>query len=195
MDTWDESVESYRREQAERILAAAVELIAERGVAGLSMSGLAEAAGVARQTLYNYFGDLAAVIGALGERQAEQLFQGITEQIERAGTATEKVAEYVRLVVGHAVHGPGWTGTAAAMAHEMAGEHMRRVDDLLAEILREGMAAGEFRDDLDPAVDSITLRYATNGAMMAIAGGIDQERAADAAVRTILAGVARREAE
>jgi AcrR family transcriptional regulator len=43
-------------ETAERILAAALKVVAKRGLGALTMEGVADAAGVTRQTVYFYFG-------------------------------------------------------------------------------------------------------------------------------------------
>jgi AcrR family transcriptional regulator len=56
----------------ERILAAATDLFAEHGVAGVSMDAVAERAGVGKGTLYRRFGDRAGlVIALLSEQEAE----------------------------------------------------------------------------------------------------------------------------
>jgi AcrR family transcriptional regulator len=56
----------------ERILAAAADLFARQGVAGVSMDAVAERAGVGKGTLYRRFGDRAGlVIALLSEQEAE----------------------------------------------------------------------------------------------------------------------------
>jgi AcrR family transcriptional regulator len=56
----------------ERILAAAADLFARHGVAGVSMDAVAERAGVGKGTLYRRFGDRAGlVIALLSDQEAE----------------------------------------------------------------------------------------------------------------------------
>jgi AcrR family transcriptional regulator len=55
-----------------KVLAAAAELFAERGVAGVSMDDVAAAAGVGKGTLYRRFGDKSGLAAALlDERETE----------------------------------------------------------------------------------------------------------------------------
>ena len=56
-----------------RILEAAGRIMAERGVAGLSMNDVAEAAGVGVGTLYRRFGDRAGLAYALLDEQGREL--------------------------------------------------------------------------------------------------------------------------
>lgn len=62
--TWSQARTSFRQGQRESIALAAIELLMESGSAELSMSTIAERAGISRQTLYRYFPDLASVLAA-----------------------------------------------------------------------------------------------------------------------------------
>ena len=66
---WTDTVESHRQEVREAILDAAGELVARRGLLAVSMSQLAEAAGIGRATLYKYFADVEHVFAAWHARQ------------------------------------------------------------------------------------------------------------------------------
>lgn len=61
-------VQQRSRERFERILACAVELMAEKGSDGLKMSDIVERSGVPFGSLYQYFPDKTAVIATLAER-------------------------------------------------------------------------------------------------------------------------------
>ena len=50
--TWEAATSQYRDRQREGILVAALHLLAEHGSGGMSMSSLANAAGISRATLY-----------------------------------------------------------------------------------------------------------------------------------------------
>jgi AcrR family transcriptional regulator len=56
------------RERFERILACAVEIMAEKGSEAFRMSDIVERSGVAFGSLYQYFPDKTAIIGTLAER-------------------------------------------------------------------------------------------------------------------------------
>jgi AcrR family transcriptional regulator len=66
---------------ADRILDAAGELFATRGVASVGMLEIAEAAGCSRATLYRYFENREALRTAYVNRETHRLNQAMTEQI------------------------------------------------------------------------------------------------------------------
>lgn len=62
--------ERRRAETHERIFRAALELFAERGVAGTTVEDITEAADVGKGTFFNYFPSKEHVLAAFGEMQA-----------------------------------------------------------------------------------------------------------------------------
>lgn len=56
------------QERVERILSIATDLIADRGIDGVTMSDIAEQSGVSIGSLYQYFPDKVAVVSSLAER-------------------------------------------------------------------------------------------------------------------------------
>lgn len=76
-----------------RVLTAAVALIDEVGLAGVSMREVARAAGVSHQAPYHYFADREAIFAAL----AEEGFKILTERLERTlGLHTPAVDRFVQ---------------------------------------------------------------------------------------------------
>lgn len=61
------------------ILAAAADLVAERGVRGVSMAGVARRGRVAKATVYNHFRDREELLGALLLDQWQQLGERCSE--------------------------------------------------------------------------------------------------------------------
>jgi len=66
--TWDATIEGHRGSVRNAILDAASELARAGGVASVTMSGIAQASGISRATLYKYFPDLDAVLVAWHHR-------------------------------------------------------------------------------------------------------------------------------
>jgi AcrR family transcriptional regulator len=66
---WNETIEEHRRAVREATLDAAATLVAGQGAASVTMSQIAERAGIGRATLYKYFSDVDAVLLAWHERQ------------------------------------------------------------------------------------------------------------------------------
>lgn len=85
-----------RTPAVERILDAAGELFAERGVDAVSMAQIAAAAGCSRATLYRYFPDRAALQIAFVHREAVRV--GALVAAERPGDLAEAILAALRHV-------------------------------------------------------------------------------------------------
>jgi len=146
-----------RRKEARpaELIAAALDLFAERGFAGTKIEDVASRAGVTKGTVYLYFGSKEALLEAV-------VRETIVSEIERAerhvdeytGSARELLVSYLR----HWWHAVGETKLAAIAKLMMAesasfpdlaafyvGEVVQRGRRLLARILERGVASGEFR--------------------------------------------------
>src|SRR6476646_7144541 len=85
---------SHRRETARRINTCAQQLAEQHGLDGFSMEDLADAAGVSRRTLFNYFpGKDAAVLGDPLELEPE-----LTERFVAGGPTGHLVDDMVALI-------------------------------------------------------------------------------------------------
>ncbi|MGD2044352.1 MAG: TetR/AcrR family transcriptional regulator, partial [Acidimicrobiia bacterium] len=62
MNTWQEQLADARIGLRHAIQDAAVRLVGELGMPNVSMSAVAEKAGVSRQTLYNHYSDLESIV-------------------------------------------------------------------------------------------------------------------------------------
>ncbi len=70
------------RATRERIVAAAATLIHERGVAGTSLDDVRAVTGTSKSQLYHYFSDKAALVGAVIERQVQQVLQAQEAELD-----------------------------------------------------------------------------------------------------------------
>ena len=182
-----------RSDTLERIVAAALGLIAERGLGNVSMSDVAREAGVARQTLYNHFEDIDAIVAAAVRAHNEVATRQLVDAVAVVDGAGEKLAQLARQVALAAMH----EGHDLDFQHALAPEHRqltsayaRALDALLAEILAEGAADGTFRADLDAPVDAVLIRHQLLGlAHLATSDPQDAARATRRATRLILAGL------
>src|SRR5437764_464693 len=130
-------LEEHKAERRGRILAAARELIAERGYDGLTMRDLAQASRVSVPTLYNLFGGKQAIL--LGE--LEETFERVVAStrnapggsaVERAfaGCASCKTRPRPLAPGAPASGGESWTGrspsTASTSLHRHPADACRR---------------------------------------------------------------------
>ena len=168
-------------------LDSAAALVADRGLRGVTMSQIAEHAGIGRATLYKYFADVDAILMAWHERQVnEHLAQVQRARDEAADDASrlEAVLEtYAR--VAHQHH----ASDLAAVLHR--GEHVARAHahlrDLVTALIADGAKAGRLRDDVPPPELASYCIHA-----LAAASNMPSRAAVQRLVGVILAGLAPR---
>jgi AcrR family transcriptional regulator len=181
--TGHEALSERRSQTVGGILAAAMQIVTDEGIAGLSMSSLASRAGVSRQTLYNYFPDVDAVLTGLfemGNAGAAELAGRVQAEADPHAALrifVEAVVEAVAL--GH----PSPMALAAALPaalREALAEHEEQAEQLLVDVLRRGRDDGVFRADLDPELDGrILYRAAFAGSELAGRAGIENDLLTD----------------
>jgi AcrR family transcriptional regulator len=119
-----------RREQ---IIDAAVGVLAGREPAEVTFEEIADAAGVSRALVYNYFGDRGGLLSAVCERAFDQLDAATSPAFERPDRpAHEQAREFVSRYLGFAAAHPGsWSliGSTAASEHPaLLAVRRRRVE-------------------------------------------------------------------
>jgi AcrR family transcriptional regulator len=174
----------------ERIAAAALKLISEQGLAGVTMSAVARQARVARQTLYNHYPDVESIVTAVIEQHERLGFDQARQLLEGHEGATAKLEQLIRHSVTMGAHGHALAALEASLsprAQEVLRTHRGRTEELVIEILEEGVQEGVFRQDLDPEVDAAFIRE------ILIEGATEETpdvaRLAGATVRFVLAAV------
>jgi len=86
----------------EALLDAAADLLPDRGHAGLRMADVAAKAGVSRQTVYNEFGNKAALTQAVALRTASEFLDGIRQRFETADGLLAGIHHAVVYTIEHA---------------------------------------------------------------------------------------------
>jgi AcrR family transcriptional regulator len=86
----------------EALLDAATELLPERGYAALRMADVATRTGVSRQTVYNEFGNKAALIQAVVLRTTSEFLEGIRHRVEHSEDLLAGIRQAVVYTVEHA---------------------------------------------------------------------------------------------
>jgi AcrR family transcriptional regulator len=147
---WSETIADHRRAVHDATVEAAAALVAEHGLASVTMSQIAERAGIARATLYRYFPDVEAVLTAWHEKQVASHLQQLADVRDAACGAGERLEAVLLAYARLARHQDG--STLAAQLHR--GAHVlgarARLHDLLRELLLEAAHAGELREDVPP---------------------------------------------
>ena len=175
----------------ERIAEAAMTLISERGLAGVTMSEVARRADVARQTLYNYYPDVESIVLSVIERHETLGRAQVRVLLEGHAGAAAKLEQLIRHSVTMGAHGHAVAALENSMspgAQEALRAHRSQTEEIVKELLEEGMREGVFRRDLDPEIDAAFVREVL--ASRAEEPG-DVAQLAGATVRFVLAAVVR----
>jgi AcrR family transcriptional regulator len=163
-------IEEARRRQ---IIDAAVETVANLGYAQASLSRIAQHAQISKSVISYHFAGKDDLLEQVVTQIYDDSWTFIEARLEAEDTASGKLRAYIRcnldylsahrsraLAVGDIVRShraPDGTPRFAATTDES-------VVDLLTEILRQGLADGEFRD-LDPRVVAVTVGQALIGVL------------------------------
>ena len=167
---WSESVADHKRRIENHIIETALELISEKGMSGVSMSLLAERAGVSRKTLYNYFPDLEHVILAWMQAEVEREYEQVKQGLAGLEDPTEKLSFYVTSSLQACADRQHHAGVEAAMSSEAALSHegwdhisaqFSKTETLLREILQEGVEKGTFRQGINLNIQTQLIFHLT----------------------------------
>lgn len=191
-----EHTRAGRASAGDRIIEATLELIARDGLGGITMTAIADAAGVSRQTLYNHYADVDGIlVDALARHNAEslRLLESALAVVEDAEGKLAQLVRHMVMVGAHAQHAPGLEHSLSERARQPLRDHDASVDATIREILTQGQADGSFRADLDLEVDAALVRSLLAG--LADQAARSPEAAATLAAvgsRTLLAAVGAR---
>ncbi|MGI8460780.1 MAG: TetR/AcrR family transcriptional regulator [Solirubrobacterales bacterium] len=145
---WDETIDSHRRAVRDATLDATAALVAERGLLSVTMSQIANTAGIGRATLYKYFSEIEDVLVAWHERQVNRHLEELTAARDRAVGPRERLENvletYAMLSHRHD------SSDLASLLHR--GEHVahaqQELHGFVRDLLSAGVASGDFRDDV-----------------------------------------------
>lgn len=150
------------------ILDAAMQLFAEKGLQGAPIEAIAAASGVSKVTVYAHFGDKAAILEAIVQRETDRLSQELTGDTGGAGQLEDRLTRFGTTLVGM-LDEPCHQALDRALsleAHRNSDIARRffdagpgRVRKLLADLLSEAMARGELApsDPVQSAEDLMSL--------------------------------------
>jgi AcrR family transcriptional regulator len=145
-----EKTKAHKQETRTRILAAARDVVAAAGFGGAQMTAVAEAAYVSVGTLYAYFPSKADLFGAVFRRVAEREVAVLTDAAGRDGPPAERLERALRTLGGRAVQAGSLAFSLIAEPVDpiVEAERLKAREsyaEVLADLLRDGMAAGVFR--------------------------------------------------
>lgn len=179
MRSWGDVRTRHRDELREHVRRAAVELVLECGIAGASMSQLAQRSGVPRATVYTYYRSvehavadwLDAEVGAFRAELATVL-AGLDDPVDRLGAY---LVAQCRVFAGDGL-GLGGAGAAAAgppgpVLGTALARHIDGFRALVRDLLDDAVVHGALRAGLDTSLHAALIVALVDGARPAVAEG------------------------
>ncbi|NMO04675.1 TetR/AcrR family transcriptional regulator [Gordonia sp. TBRC 11910] len=164
-----ESRQSRKRAATrEAIIDAAEALLETGGLDAVTLPAVSERADVALQTIYNRVGTRDAVLLAVAERALSANRKYMDAAYARPGTVEQRVLAAAMAYAQFATERPNQFRLLSAPPD--LPEALNRIADLtaeqngkLADVLRDGIADGTIRADVDPDVTATLLWAAVDG--------------------------------
>ena len=154
-----------------KILEASRRLFARYGYGGASISMIAAETGLTKAALYHYFQSKEAIYRASSRTGMDELLSEVQAGISLAqGDAESRLRAFMHASIRHyEKNQDSWMsgsalfwGAASDEAREQILEVRDAYEDLLKQLIREGMSAGQFRDDLEVSLSSKFLLSIVN---------------------------------
>ncbi len=149
---WTDTIDAHRQAVREAIMTSAVALVKERGLGAVTMSQIADTAGIGRATLYKYFPRVEAILSAWHQRH-------VSEHLERLGAigsgGGEPLDRLEAVLEAYATiaHQRGAAGAElSSLLHrdDVVAQAQRRLLDIIRGLLVELAAIGGIRGDVAP---------------------------------------------
>jgi AcrR family transcriptional regulator len=182
---WNQTIEAHRRDVARAILAATADLVAERGVAGVTMSQVAETAGIGRATLYKYFPDIDSVLTAWHQEQVRRHVGELVAVRDRVDGAARRLEAVLHAYASMTQARPHGTDVAAVLHRGPHVDHAtEQLRDIVRDLIADGARAGEVRDDVPPEELAVYCLHA-----LSAAGGLPSGVGVERLIAVIMAGL------
>ncbi len=179
----------------QRITHAAIVLITEHGLSGVSMSTLAKTANVSRQTLYNNYPDVDSVVADAITAHNQEALKQLDTSLSLCPTPQDKVAHLVHHFAALGAHGHAQQiehGLSAAAQAQLA-DYNTAVNDRIQTTITEGIKTGDFRPDLNPITDTTLIHSLLEGIQKATSQDPNDGAAiVQTGTRTVLAALTSR---
>ena len=148
---WTDTMDAHRKAVRDATLDATATLVAEEGLASVTMSQIAERTGIGRATLYKYFPDVESILAAWLDRHIarhlDHLAQ-VRDQADGPAGRLRAVLEAYALITHERPHGT----ELAVRLHR--GDHIteaeQRLRGLIEDLLAEAARSGDVRADIPP---------------------------------------------
>jgi len=153
-----------QRRRAPQIIEAAARVFAERGFHGATTQDIADVLGIKQASLYYYFSSKEAALELVCLRGVEGFFEAAKAIAARPESARERLAllinshlsplvdraDFVKVFLNERQHLP-------TESRRRIGRWSRGLERIFEEVIKEGIAKGEFRAALDPRMATLAI--------------------------------------
>ena len=147
------SLEEHRERTREKIFAALAELLETQSFESVTFSKIAAAAEVGRTAMYNHFPDRETLLVEYAIYETTDYIAQLRAGVSDSATPRDAVIAYIhtQLDLNVSFHVPQTSGGATlspATAARMR-DHVVMIEDVLRTIVADGVASGDFAEDID----------------------------------------------
>jgi AcrR family transcriptional regulator len=163
---WNETIESHRREVREVITETAATLVFEHGLRGVTMSQIAERAGIGRATLYKYFPDVDAILREWHARQVDSHLTHLAEIRDAAGDPKDRLVAVLTAYAHIVQRTRSHNSELVKFLHpdQQVADAQRQLHEMIKQLITEGVRQGQLRNDVHPAELASYCQHALTGA-------------------------------
>jgi AcrR family transcriptional regulator len=183
---WNETIEGHRRAVHDAALDSTAALVAEHGLASVTMSRIAAETGIGRATLYKYFPDVEAILAAWHARHVARHLEHLAAVRDHADGNPAGRLEAVLTAYALITHQRPQGTEIASLVHR--GEHIAQAEQQLlgfvSDLIAAAAQAGELRGDAEPGELASYCLHA-----LAAAGGLSSQAAVRRLVAVTMAGL------
>ncbi|MFF4728749.1 TetR/AcrR family transcriptional regulator [Streptomyces mirabilis] len=150
---WNETIDAHRTAVRTAVMDTTAALVAERGLASVTMSQIAKESGIGRATLYKYFPDVEAILLAWHERQIGEHLGRLTQVRDQADEPIDRLEAVLEAfaLISHESRGHRDTEFAAFLHRDQhVTEAQQQLHGMIRDLVTEGVRTGDLRDDIAP---------------------------------------------
>jgi AcrR family transcriptional regulator len=185
---WATTIETHRQEVRHAVMDATAHLVAAQGLRGVTMSAIAEKAGIGRATLYKYFSDVDAILTDWHDEQVEQHLAHLRRLSEQAGGPLDRLDRvlraYARGRYTASQHADAPEAVRSLHAGDGLSQHEAVLRDLVTDLIADCAAADAVRNDVPPVELAVfALSSLSGGAQAASKAAV--QRLVDMTLQTL----------
>lgn len=155
---------SSRRRRAPQIIEAAARVFAERGFHGATTQDIADVLGIRQASLYYYFSSKEEALELVCVKGVEGFFDAAKTIVTGPGSARERLTLLVNSHLSPLIDRRDFVKVFQNERQYLPAESRRRIgrwsrglERIFEEVIKEGVAKGEFRAGLDPRLATLAI--------------------------------------